>query len=598
MPQHAADQSFRRAQPLALERLEDVAALDAMMAAAQDYCSLLAPTDISDCDDSAYLQSAFPSVESQCQLIANLGARMLDWNVPSATAPQQAIDNKTAPSGYTYLGQFIAHDLSFAGERFPHIGGALSQEAQDNLRETPLSLETIYGGGPHYYPLAYVCPAGRADAKPGQLERIQLRLGRTQAAGGAQAPDLPRLICPELARLDGATAPRGATDVLIPDSRNDEHALISQLTTLFMRAHNQIAAAVLQDAKGCATQTEFDYAFRRARAANVHLFRTIVWNDYLRRMLNPAVFARYAPRRQAPDNRVQFVTSGSIERMPVEFSHAAFRFGHAMIRASYKLGGALPFDIEQILLRSSAMRPDLMPYDHNWLIDWRKFFGGKDGDSPDAFVFSRPLTPSVTVLPTSATFVIVDVLGEEKTLDIAVQKCGRKTDANGLATRDLARAYSAPVASVADILTIMRRDPTLRALVDASPLLADAPTRAKAIEDWLNAPGLCGAEKDVVFSESEIAFLKARPPLFFFVLFEAERLGGGVRLGPLGSFILAEVLFPRLLAKAGMSRFEAGETYSSQELITPPAQIAQDLAAAFARGAPMSMMELIDALED
>jgi hypothetical protein len=59
-------------------------------------------------------------------------------------------DNRTIPSGYTYLLQFISHDLvntstslaATAGRRFGF----------ENARQQPLTLDNIYGGGPD------VCP--------------------------------------------------------------------------------------------------------------------------------------------------------------------------------------------------------------------------------------------------------------------------------------------------------------------------------------------------------------------------------------------------------------------------------------------------------
>ncbi|MCZ0735968.1 peroxidase family protein [Phreatobacter sp. AB_2022a] len=608
MGQHGNNLPFRRAQPpgvatsAGFAMAERVAAPAAPPAApppaADDYVSLIGASDLRDADDSRRLMQDFPAVEDQCQLIANIGARMLDWNVPSATAPVRPIDSRTAPAGYTYLGQFIAHDISFAAERFPHQGGGASAESLDNLRSASLRLETIYGGGPKYFPLAYACPVGAGGADPWRTERTHLRLGLTRSSGGPQAPDLPRLACPVLNGLDGAPAEaeRGATDVLVPDGRNDDHALISQLTTLFMRSHNRIADAVLQSASHAGeAMTELDYhqVFERARAANVHIYRTIVWNDYLRRMLDPDVFARYAPDAGRTDGAIRLVTAAPVLRMPVEFSHAAFRFGHAMVRPSYRLGLLRPFELDDILRHSSSNEPDLMPFDESWLIDWNRFFGGQPGDSPAEFMFSRPLGPTITPMGPDTTFVAAGPDGLDRALPIAVTKSGQTGPATGMATRDLARAYSVPMASVAAILAVMKRDEALRRIIERHRLLASAEHRAQAVRRWLDAAGMAGQPKDVAFSEAQADFLTRNPPLFFFVLFEAEQIGGGLRLGPLGSFIVAETLFARLVADATATAVEAGRRYSPRGLTSPPKVVDRDIRAAFGGTLPATMQDLI-----
>lgn len=610
MGKHGENLPFRRVQPAPVQPPAPAPAGFAMAERAappppaldEDYVSLLGRADLSGPDDSRRLIQDFPAVKDQCQLIANVGARMLDWNVPSATAPVRPIDSQTAPAGYTYLGQFIAHDLSFAAERFPRQGGAATAQSLDNLRSVSLRLETIYGGGPKYFPLAYACPIGAGGSDPARTERTHLRLGLTRSSGGPQAADLPRLACPVLNGMDGAPAEeeRGATDVLVPDGRNDDHALISQLTTLFMRAHNRIADAILRSAAAAPdplTELGYHQVFERARAANVHIYRTIVWNDYLRRMLDPEVFARYAPDAGRTDAAIRFVTSAPVLRMPVEFSHAAFRFGHAMIRPSYRLGLLRPFELDDILRHSSANEPDLMPFDESWLIDWNRFFGGKPTDSPAEFMFSRPLGPTITPMGPDTTFIAAGSGGMDRALPITVTKSGQTVPAAGMATRDLARAYSVPMAPVASILAVMRRDETLRRIVDKHRLLSSAEHRAEAVKRWLDAKGMVGQPKDVVFSKAESDFLTQNPPLFFFVLFEAEQVGGGLRLGPLGSFIVAETLFARLIADADATTVEAGRRYSPRTLLSPPKVVDRDIKAAFGDTIPSTMQDLIRHLE-
>src|SRR2546423_4297906 len=52
-----------------------------------------------------------------------------------------------APSGFVYLGQFIAHDLTRDETRLEHASAA--PEETRNFRTARLNLESIYGGGPN-----------------------------------------------------------------------------------------------------------------------------------------------------------------------------------------------------------------------------------------------------------------------------------------------------------------------------------------------------------------------------------------------------------------------------------------------------------------
>jgi hypothetical protein len=112
------------------------------------------------------------------------------------------------------------------------------------------------------------------------------------------------------------------------------------------------------------------------------------------------------------------------------------------------------------------------------------------------------------------------------------------TGGAGLPYRDLLSAELAgcwPAGALTDTLlqTLPAADARARAL--GSHGLARAAARRDALRAWLGEPGL-----DAVADA---------PPLPFFIMFEALH-GGGQMLGPLGSIILAETLFPPLRAMA------------------------------------------------
>ena len=130
----------------------------------------------------------------------------------------------TIPAGYTYFGQFIAHDLSFPSKRFlyqKHFGrfGKFSSIIPK------LDLQSVYGAGPELDPVFYDQSKffGRTHF------RVPYRLVKTSNSSNKNclAPDLNR------------NKYNKKAIALIPDSRNDENIVISQLHVAFQLAHNK-----------------------------------------------------------------------------------------------------------------------------------------------------------------------------------------------------------------------------------------------------------------------------------------------------------------------------------------------------------------------
>src|SRR5206468_3283506 len=96
------------------------------------------------------------------------------------------------------------------------------------------------------------------------------------------------------------------------------------------------------------------------------VYRTIVFDDLLPRLLHPAVYERYCAGGEAA------LLDHGDGRMPLEFSHAAARFGHCMVRDSYAINPGLgPGDrlVKSVLRHTSAGRAFDMPLAARWLID-------------------------------------------------------------------------------------------------------------------------------------------------------------------------------------------------------------------------------------
>jgi hypothetical protein len=183
--------------------------------------------------------------------------------------------------------------------------------------------------------------------------------------------------------------------------------------------------------------------------------------------------------------------------MPVEFSHGAFRFAHAMVRGTYDVNGSGELGIIEGMKQSSRHFPWITPITRRWLVDWSRFFG------PHAVNFSRRLGPSYVGALSD------DVFGEK----------------NNLARRDLFSAACAHLWSV----------PALNdALWQGGLKVLPSPwhdTWSAPLREWLG-DGLAELAED--------------PPLPFFVLFEAEHDEDGMRLGLFGSAIVAETMFAAL----------------------------------------------------
>ncbi len=182
--------------------------------------------------------------------------------------------NDTIPAGFTYLGQFIDHDITF--DPTPFAAARRDPAALRNFRTPRLDLDSVYGLGPVVQPYLY-----DRDA-PGKLLLTETPL-----------LDLPR---------------NRQGHALIGDMRNDENAIVSQLHLLFLRFHNRIAG-----------ELGFEAAQRLVRRH----FHWIVLHKYL-----PAVLgSRFAGPRE------HFTFDGE-PFIPVEFSGAAFRL-HSMVRDDY-----------------------------------------------------------------------------------------------------------------------------------------------------------------------------------------------------------------------------------------------------------------------
>jgi hypothetical protein len=441
-------------------------------------------------------------------------------------------ENPGIPSGYTYLLQFVAHDLVHSAIPLS-VAGVLGADTA-NARRAALKLETLFGHGPVGSPSVYALDT------PNDERRTKLRLGRMRwkdkgVEAGCPFRDIARTPAENVTGIDRSIAGHrvALTEALIADPRNDDHAIMSQLTALFALLHNSLVDIARRGEPSPGPNASLGAAYNRflcARDGLTAIYHNIIRKDLMRRIIHPAIYAAYCgPAPSFIDRPVHFnngsATPGVPEpngwQVPLEFSHGAFRFGHAMVRPEYVINDLATHDLNKTLEKTSANDPVNMPLDATWIVRWSRFFEIK-GSRPN---FSRRIGPFLS-----------DGLGNDQIFPAFDQ-----TNRVGLLYRDLLGASLAGLWSVdALIAEIALRRPHF---IGDSRLLADRRYRASRLREWLTCEPTYGR-----LTSEDIEAISNDPPLPFFILFEAMQQPGaeGLHLGPLGSIIVAEVIFGAL----------------------------------------------------
>ena len=239
------------------------------------------------------------------------------------SAPE--LPNSDIPSGYTYFGQFVDHDVtkddtSDRPETLPPAGVPFDQLIQK--RSPSLDLDSVYGKTwPDVDPLLL------------QSDGVQMLLGNTTPVGtlGVEKDaDLPRKLT--------AADPKDVGEAIIGDPRNDENLIIQQLHLAFLKFHNAIARQIRL---GAPSDPAAVVLLRTRELVTLH-YQWIVLNDFVRRIVSPETFqsvlgvANLAGVNSVSPNVVIFPVIGTeTPPMPLEFSAAAYRFGHSMVRETY-----------------------------------------------------------------------------------------------------------------------------------------------------------------------------------------------------------------------------------------------------------------------
>ena len=151
---------------------------------------------------------------------------------------------------------------------------------------------------------------------------------------------------------DARDLPRGPNGrALIGDPRNDENRIVAQLHAIFLRFHNKVA-----------TQLGEKASFEAVRNQVRWHYQWVLVTDFLPRVINNDTYQRVFADPRYPTPTLPGLRDG-LRLMPVEFSVAAFRFGHSMIRPEYRLNMKVPrrpiFSRDAMTGRTPMPRPTL-----------------------------------------------------------------------------------------------------------------------------------------------------------------------------------------------------------------------------------------------
>ncbi|GHD63786.1 hypothetical protein GCM10017083_54630 [Thalassobaculum fulvum] len=468
--------------------------------------NLFGPADPGECFQG-YGAGARDETRLMLERLADRMTKPYDWPQGWASDGRDASDNPCIPAGYTYLAQLVAHDLVHTSAPFPNP--ARPPARQRNRRQLPLMLDSIYGGGPSVTPHVYALPdrwlVPRTSMRLGKVRRPDTPSERGRIRDDLPAVDIPRVACPHLNDSPG----QGCPDVLLADPRNDDNLIVSQLTAVFHLLHNAVMAQ-LESRPELAPEVPPEAAAQRfslARKVVTLIYRRIVRKDLLRRLLHTGVCHAY----DLDAGEVAFIDPQDDRRLPIEFSHAAYRVGHSMVRPVYRVNAEIGDQALSSVLRQTSIEPAKMPLQTNWLVQWGLFFR-VNGSTPNA---SRRLVPGM------APHLCQDYA-------FPPQDGGR----GGLLYIDLVRGGDMRLRSVQSLIDHLPAE-TRRQY----RLLADPAFRSESLATWLDA-----VPSRLRQSPTDIARIADDPPLQLFLLHEAATIEDGKSLGPLGSTILAEVL--------------------------------------------------------
>ncbi len=406
---------------------------------------------------------------------------------PTVFSPNNP-DNPTMTAGVTFFGQFLDHDITL-DPRSPLLEKS-NPGKTTNFRTPAFDLDSVYGDGPEGSPELYDVSSGdiklRVDTIPGS-ERFSRK--------GAVRYDLPR-------------DPNNTA--ILADSRNDEHVVLSQFHMAVLRFHNAVTDHVRKDPTHADKSAE--QVFKLAQRQVRWHYQWIIVHEFLpltigQERLDDIMKNGIRYYQVNDDSDIRGDRRAKSPKLPIEFSVAAYRFGHSQIRPSYRLNfgptggspvfafvfddGQDPNDPDPDDMRGGKRAP-------RRFVDWQTFFKFDGTNFRPNKLIDGKLSTVVMLLPGSRG-----------------PAPGLPADGvQSLASRNLMRHVNFGIPSGQAIARKMRL-----------PVLT--PTQLEILAPY-------GMEKST--------------PLWYYILKEAELMEKGLRLGPVGSRIVGEVFVGLLKA--------------------------------------------------
>ena len=319
--------------------------------------------------------------------------------------------------------------------------------------------------------------------------------------------------------FEGHDLPRGAGTTqkakrraIIPDKRNDENLAVAQTHLAFIRFHNRIVDTL--PASVPATQR-----FAKARELAVKHYQWMLRHDYLPRICEPSVvddvFANGRKAFEVGANPLDVPT------MPVEFSVAAFRLGHSMIRRDYNWNRRFPDDQGALFFLfdfsgTSGSLGGFQRLPSNWIADFRRLYDFKGEAGKDNLAAPRGLNRAMRI-----DTLLVNPLRFLPRGSFGGKAADEGTIVANLAFRNLARAKMVKLATGQKMVAFLKsKGVTVTALT--KPQIRNGSDGAKLGE----------------LTQQQREGLAKNTPLWFYVLREAELNDG--KLKGAGARIVAE----------------------------------------------------------
>ena len=419
-------------------------------------------------------------------------------NAMKETDPNDAaLDNPGIPAGYTYLGQFVDHDITL--DTTPLSTAMADLGMVENFRSPGIDLDSVYGSGPG--PHRFLFARERVQGKKEFRDTSKLLLGKTEVSPDQNGVD----ILPDNKDNDLPRNPQGAA--IIGDHRNDENLLVAQTHVAFLKFHNKVVDELV--AANTPRSELFDKASRIVRWH----YQWMVLHDLVARLTEPGTVNKVLTEGR------KFYRFKKQPYMPFEFSAALFRLGHSMVREVYSHNRVFPSDSSgitngtlRLLFNFSGLSgliggdiafvpppppppgpPSTRLLPTNWIVDWRRFYDFSGVPLNLSRRLDPLLAPMLHTLP-----------GESG------------TDMN-LAFRNLKRGVRLQLPSGQAVAEVMSKKIAFTALTSAEIASGADGAVAKSL----------GFHTDT--------------PLWYYILKEAQVRHQGLHLGPVGSRLLAEV---------------------------------------------------------